>query len=286
MSPNPSRITHVSDTALMTAACRAIETGRPDGLMQDPFAARLAGERGMAIAHALTDLQMMCFGVGMRGRLLDELVLSTVPANRIATVLSVGAGLDTRPWRLNLPTDLLWIEVDLPAMLEYKAAILESDKPSCRVERLAVDVNDPARRRAMFAAASEPALMITEGLLAYLPAATVEALASDAAGARCMRYWLLDLATSDMARSVRMQSFQDVEAVRAPDSLAGEQIVEVLNRAGWVSLDRRTYVTHATRLIPPARLEAIARASAAAGANQVPAPPQTDLSGVHLFGRS
>jgi Leucine carboxyl methyltransferase len=147
----------------MTAACRAIETGRPDGLMQDPLAERLAGGRGMAIAYALPRLDIMCFGVGIRSRLLDELVLKTISANRISTVLSVGAGLDTRPWRLDLPADLHWIEVDLPAILDYKAAILDSEKPSCHVERLKADLNDPERRCAMLAAASEPALMITEG---------------------------------------------------------------------------------------------------------------------------
>jgi O-methyltransferase involved in polyketide biosynthesis len=31
-------IAHVSDTALMTAACRAMETQRPHGLIRDPFA--------------------------------------------------------------------------------------------------------------------------------------------------------------------------------------------------------------------------------------------------------
>ena len=49
-------ITHISDTALMVAACRALETGRPDGFLRDPFAARLAGERGKAIADALPGL--------------------------------------------------------------------------------------------------------------------------------------------------------------------------------------------------------------------------------------
>ncbi|MBZ5621004.1 MAG: class I SAM-dependent methyltransferase [Acidobacteriia bacterium] len=53
MSPTEEQIVHVSDTALMVAACRAMETVRPDGLVRDPFAGRLAGARGMAIARAL-----------------------------------------------------------------------------------------------------------------------------------------------------------------------------------------------------------------------------------------
>ncbi len=53
MSSNNGQINHVSDTALMVAACRALETELPDAFARDPFAARLAGERGFAILNAM-----------------------------------------------------------------------------------------------------------------------------------------------------------------------------------------------------------------------------------------
>lgn len=38
-TPNsPDQIQHVSDTAVMVAACRALETARADGLVRGPFA--------------------------------------------------------------------------------------------------------------------------------------------------------------------------------------------------------------------------------------------------------
>ena len=104
-------ITHVSDTALMVAACRALETESPDGFVHDPFAARLAGERGMAIFQGIPQHEMMRFGIGVRSHFVDELLLEALAANPIETVLSLGCGLDTRPWRLELPPGLRWIEV-------------------------------------------------------------------------------------------------------------------------------------------------------------------------------
>jgi hypothetical protein len=77
MQREPHEIAHVSDTALMTAACRAMETERPDGLIRDPFAESLAGARGMAIANNLPGLERMRFGVCLRSRFLDELLLDT-----------------------------------------------------------------------------------------------------------------------------------------------------------------------------------------------------------------
>src|SRR3954447_14970676 len=116
-------ITHVSDTALLTAACRALETERPDGLIRDPFAARLAGDRGMGIFKGLNGCERMCFGIAIRSRFLDRLVTETVEAHAIQTVLCLGAGLDSRPWRLPLPAELRWVEVDLRPVLDYKDSI-------------------------------------------------------------------------------------------------------------------------------------------------------------------
>ena len=83
MQDGTHEIAHVGDTALMTAACRALETERPDGLIRDSFAAQLAGERGMAIARALDGLKMMCFGIGTRSHFLDQLVLDAISAHGI-----------------------------------------------------------------------------------------------------------------------------------------------------------------------------------------------------------
>ena len=59
MSTSPSEITHVSDTALLVAGCRAIESERPDALVRDPFAARLAGERGRAMFNSVPHPEIM-----------------------------------------------------------------------------------------------------------------------------------------------------------------------------------------------------------------------------------
>ena len=224
MSSPDSEIVHVSDTALMVAACRALETARPSGIIRDPFAERLAGSRGLAIARAFSGLELMCFGIAARTFFLDELVTTTIAGHSIATVLSIGSGLDARPWRLDLPPELRWIEVDFPDMLDYKSALLEAERPHCRLERLAADVTDPAQRNAVFAAAGDaPALMITEGLLMYLPAGAVEALAVDSPRASGVRYWMMDTTSQAFAKRVHMASYQSIENVRAARPSGGRR---------------------------------------------------------------
>jgi len=101
-----SGINHVSDTALLVAGCRAVESARPDAFFYDPYAARLAGERGMGMIRELPHPEIMEFGIAIRTKFIDDLLLDTISAARLTTAVSVGSGLDTRPWRLKLPADL------------------------------------------------------------------------------------------------------------------------------------------------------------------------------------
>jgi hypothetical protein len=120
MTEIDGKITHVSDTALMVAACRAHQSGLEDAFVRDPFAARLAGERGVAILCAMPHANVLRIGLAIRTRFVDELLMDALATYPIATVLSVGCGLDTRPWRLDLPPDLRWVEVDFADVLDYK----------------------------------------------------------------------------------------------------------------------------------------------------------------------
>lgn len=282
MSPDGGEITHVSDTALMVAACRAHETELEDAFVRDPFAARLAGERGFAILAALPYSNVLRLGLAVRTRFVDELLLEALRQYPITTVLSVGCGLDTRPWRIKFASDLRWIEIDFAGVLDYKEQLLSDEAPRCRRERLALDVNDPAQRRAMYAGAgSAPALMITEGLLMYLPATTVEALAAESCSHSGVAHWISDITTSAFSRVLGggTDTTQPIRHVQASNALKGEQILEVVRRNGWTASAVRSYITDVGFV-----LERTRRAMGGATPPPLTFPPN-DPTGVHRFGR-
>jgi methyltransferase (TIGR00027 family) len=282
MNPTHGEINHVSDTALMVAACRALETESDDGWVHDPFAARLAGERGLAILRALPHPEMMRFGLGVRSRFLDELLQEALASERIRTVLSVGCGLDTRPWRLELPPELRWIEVDFADMLDYKDGLMAGETPHCRRERLTADLNEREQRARMYqTAGTDPALMITEGLLMYLPAATVEALATEAWQDSGIAHWISDITTSAFTNALGLDSMRSIRNVQAADSLPGEQILDVVHRHGWVTAARRSYITDMAFAAP--RVE---RMMAGKPRREPPAFAPDDPTGVHRFART
>jgi methyltransferase (TIGR00027 family) len=285
VSPMPEidgQITHVSDTALMIAACRAHENELEDAFFHDPFAARLAGERGIAILRAMPYSNVLRLGIAIRTCFIDELLLDALATHPIATVLSVGCGLDTRPWRLDLSPDLRWIEIDFADVLDYKDRLMSGERLRCRRERLTVDLKDATQRRAMYeAAGSSPALMITEGLLLYLPAATVDALAAEASIHSSVSHWISDITTSDFSKVLGggADTMQSIRHVQASDALKGEQILEVLQRHGWATSAMRSYITDVEFV-----MERVRRALGGATPPRRPYPPG-DPTGIHLFAR-
>ena len=65
-------------------------------------------------------------------------------------IVNCAAGLDARPYRMELPGSLRWVELDLPEILAYKEARLAQEKPRCVLERIAVNLaNESERRRVL-----------------------------------------------------------------------------------------------------------------------------------------
>jgi methyltransferase (TIGR00027 family) len=273
-----TRIEHVSDTALLVAAARALESKRPDGLICDPFAAQLAGNRGMALVKSVSIPQWMELGMGLRTRLLDELLARSL-ADGADSILSLGAGLDSRPWRLDLPPDLRWTEVDFPEMLDYKYAALGGIAPRCSLERRSGDLNNGSERRLIIASAASGAcnpLLITEGLLMYLPAETVQALAAEARQAG-FRFWLMDSTSLAIMRRAHGDAVEHINRVCAESHLDGPQIREVVERQGWQALSRRLFIEEGPKLALD-RIQKIVQAE-----GRAPEPSANDGSGVWLY---
>src|SRR3954453_7881148 len=127
MPTNEGTITHISETGIMGAAVRAHEAEVEDAFVRDRFAARLSGERGFAILRELPYANVMRIGLAIRTRFLDELLLEALESHSITAVLSVGCGLDARPWRLDLDKNLRWIEVDFADILDYKERLMQGE---------------------------------------------------------------------------------------------------------------------------------------------------------------
>ncbi|MGR3278976.1 SAM-dependent methyltransferase [Acaryochloris marina NIES-2412] len=166
----PKILNGVSRLSLITAAARAIETENPDGLFKDPFAANLAGED--TIAKARPNVQKFeDRGTPIaivRTRYYDDFLQSK--ADLIRQVVILGAGMDTRAFRLPWPSDTHLFEIDTPDVIEYKESILEDTPSLCHRHLIAVDLKEMSADSlvAQGFQADIPTIWLMEGFIYYL----------------------------------------------------------------------------------------------------------------------
>jgi methyltransferase (TIGR00027 family) len=199
---------HLSDTARWVAHFRALESERPDALFNDPFARRLAGSAGEEMGRQLGSVELIARSIAVRTAVFDELINEQVAAHGVDFILNLAAGLDSRPWRLRLPRQVRWVDVDLPDILDYKRSVLQAEKPLCDYRAMPADLTHDAARTQIIeqlGAGSGRGLVITEGLLVYLQPEQVAALGRTLHLSEGWRWWLTDIVaprTLDLLQAV------------------------------------------------------------------------------------
>ncbi|GHB08194.1 class I SAM-dependent methyltransferase [Streptomyces termitum] len=170
-------------TALLVAAARAIETHRPDSLARDVYAEHFVRAAPVSARWPVRPRQVPAgdgdplWGrfaryFGLRTRVLDDFLLRSTGTGARQVVL-LGAGLDSRAFRLDWPPGLVVYEIDRPGVLAFKEGVLAdlSAVPRARRVTVPVDLRDDwagALTSAGFDPAA-PSVWLAEGLLFYLP---------------------------------------------------------------------------------------------------------------------
>jgi O-methyltransferase involved in polyketide biosynthesis len=109
-------VRNISDTARWMAYFRAMESQRSDALFSDPYAEALAGERGIQIAKILSQGNKQEWAWVTRTYLFDSFI-SRLLHDGADMVLNLAAGLDARPYGMELPSTLQWVEVDFAEII-------------------------------------------------------------------------------------------------------------------------------------------------------------------------
>jgi methyltransferase (TIGR00027 family) len=250
MSTREPLVRNISDTALLAAIYRARETERPDAVFRDPFARRLAGERGDQIAKSMPFSERGTWAWIARTYAYDEFIKQQVREG-VDMVVNLAAGLDARPYRMNLPASLHWIEVDLPGILDYKEEILRGEKPACILDRVRLDLSDLAVRRQLFAAlggSAKSVLIITEGLLIYFSRDEVASLAQDLAAVPAFHHWIIDIASPGLLKMLQKGMGPQISEGNAEFKFAPEEGPKFFTAHGWDVVDVRSTLKTAARL--------------------------------------
>jgi methyltransferase (TIGR00027 family) len=165
-------------TARWTAAVRAAETARPDHLVADPWAAALAGPEGRSWIEQRPEASVL--PIVLRTRYFDEWLERIAARDGIRQVVLLAAGLDTRAFRLGWPDGTRLFELDRPAVLAHKGAILGAARavPRCERRTIEADLAGPWVDSLLGAGfqPERPTGWLLEGFLFYLPGAAIARL--------------------------------------------------------------------------------------------------------------
>lgn len=169
-------VTGVAMTAIGVAVMRARETEREDRLYADPWARGFvdAAREGFTADRwaemcALVDQFYEGRTVGVR--LVDDRFRAALDAG-IRQIVLLGAGLDTRAFRMGLPPEVVVFEIDLPETFAFKEPVLgrADTEPTCRRHVVVADLREDWRKALLDSGfrADRPTYWVDEGTLGYL----------------------------------------------------------------------------------------------------------------------
>jgi methyltransferase (TIGR00027 family) len=250
MSDEGPLIRSISDTALWVAVYRARETERADALFCDPFARRLAGQRGEQISATMPFLERNSWSIAARTYLFDQFIEEQIHEG-VDMVINLAAGLDARPYRMSLPPSLQWVEVELLGILDYKEQILAREKPRCALDRIHLDLSDAEARRGVLEQLRRKAkrtLIVSEGLVIYLAGDIVASLAGDLASPPSFQRWVLDTQSPGLLRMAQKQMAAQLGQGGASLGFGPKEGPVFFEQHDWTPIDVRSILKTAARL--------------------------------------
>jgi methyltransferase (TIGR00027 family) len=246
-------IQNVSDTSVWVAYYRALESERPDALFKDPYASILVGDRADRIKTIRSKTAKWTrWTVIIRTCIIDQLIEDLIQ-DGVTTFVNLGAGLDSRPYRMNLGRDVQWIEVDFPHVIEHKTKTLKEYKPNCQLKRVGLDLSDRSARKSLFAeiASQYPKIaVLTEGVLPYLTVQQVSELSEDLTQHEGFKYWICEYISPKSYRYLRnpkrMAALKNAPFQFYPDDWMG-----FFESRGWSLAQSRYYTEISEKLGRP-----------------------------------
>jgi methyltransferase (TIGR00027 family) len=156
----------ISRTAFYCCGVRMQDAESANPVCGDTYARAFMNEEALEFLETFKDDVGPNLGNVMRHRIIDELLRRELEVNPSGRILIIGAGFDTRAYRLKGGS---WIEFDEPQVIVYKNERLPAGQSANELERIAVDfATDSLGEKLSPFATREQVTVVVEGVLMYL----------------------------------------------------------------------------------------------------------------------
>jgi methyltransferase (TIGR00027 family) len=211
MSPNVAQ--PVARTAFYCCAIRATDAAAPKPVCGDRFAARFLDEQIREDVAPLVRHKKPAASNVARHRIIDDLTRDRLKADPAMRVILIGAGFDTRAFRLQGGR---WFELDDPQLLAFKDERLRSAEAANPLTRTPVTFRlEPPTRYLAPLAGDDRALVLLEGVSMYLSDDTLQRLATAIAEALPKATIICDLMSAAFATRFSAALHRDLKKMGA-----------------------------------------------------------------------
>ena len=156
----------ISQTAFYCCGVRMRDAEREKPVCGDKYAKVFMSEDGMKILDKFKDEVGPNTSNVARHRIIDDLLRQDLLVHPNLTIVIIGAGFDTRAFRLKGGT---WIELDEPQVITYKNERLPASACENDLQRIPIDfATDSLEQKLSPFAGRTPVAIVIEGVLMYL----------------------------------------------------------------------------------------------------------------------
>jgi O-methyltransferase involved in polyketide biosynthesis len=154
--------TPMEESLYLTLCGRALDNHLPHPILGDPMATELAGRLGYDCGRFRLSASPI-INIAHRARKLDQVAQQFIVRHPDAVGLDLGAGLDTRVFRIAPPATVDWYDVDFPEVIAARQQLLPTP---ANAHVIGADLTDPGWLDAV--PTGRPAVIVADGLMAFL----------------------------------------------------------------------------------------------------------------------
>jgi len=156
----------VSKTAYYCCGVRMQDAESAHPLIGDKYARTLLGREGAAYWEEFKQFTMPNAANTARCYLIDSWVKQELNSHPDATIILIGAGLDSRAYRFNAGR---WVEIDEPAIISYKSDVLPLKECNNELQRIPIEFEKERLADKLQAYVNRSfVIFIIEGVFMYL----------------------------------------------------------------------------------------------------------------------
>ena len=226
----------VSRTAFYCCGIRAWDAARAHPLCGDEYAKRCMSAAGHAYVEKFRSERLANAGSVIRHRIIDDLLRDEIRRDARQTVFLLGAGFDSRAYRLSGGQ---WIEFDAPELIAYKNECLPVAECANPLRRVAFDFDNELLRDGLAPfASSERVLIVLEGVLVYLDSDAICTLIADLTATFPHHVLIADIMTRAMFRTYARSMRRRLDAEHAALQVTEDDPTRLFTTAGYTAAQR------------------------------------------------